>query len=285
MLLWGNFALQLSIIMFEKLSDCISYYQQYHLTKHKYDNRKKALAYFDDIPLQDIRKHHIKRYHALRSQVVSNATINREISFARASINCVNRDYELTLYNAFTDIKFLESDVIPCYLTIDEVNRLLEMSKTINDTHLHDFLALLVYTGARPIELLTLTWENVYLDRRFYVVRNYWSKNKRTMYKYLNDIALDILANRQRIGEYVFTNPATGERYYDFKNQFKTCKKLAKVNCRMYDLRHTYASWLVQKGVPIYTVKDLLGHRDISSTERYAHLDYATYIEALNKII
>ena len=70
----------------------------------------------------------------------------------------------------------------------------------------------------------------------------------------------------------------------DFKNQFKTCKKLAGVNCRMYDLRHTYASWLVQKGVSIYTVKELLGHRDISSTERYAHLDYATYLDALDKI-
>ena len=145
-------------------------------------------------------------------------------------------------------------------------------------------MTLLVYTGARPIELLTLTWDNVYLDNRFYVVRNQWSKNKRTMYKYLNDTAFDILANREHIGEFVFTNPKTKERYFDFKNQFKTCKKLAGVNCRMYDLRHTYASWLVQRGVTIYTVKDLLGHRDISSTERYAHLDYSNYLDALSKI-
>ena len=270
---------------YQKLSDCITYYQNYQLTKHKYEWRAKHLQFFDAWPLSDLKKYHIKQYHQFRlSQGVTNATINREISFARAAINSVNRDFELQLKNPFADIKFIENDTIPRFLSPDDVQRLLQAAKQINDTHLHDYLTLLVYTGARPIELLTLTWDNVYLDKRFYIVRNCYSKNKRTMYKYLNDTAFDVLANREHIGEFVFTNPKTKERYFDFKNQFKTCKKLAGVNCRMYDLRHTYASWLVQKGVTIYTVKELLGHRDISSTERYAHLDYATYLQALNKI-
>ena len=272
-------------MQFIKLSDCIAYYQDYILTgKHRYQNRQKHLAYFEQFPLYDIKRFHVRQYAKLRSQKVKYATINREISFARASINAVNRDFELRLHNAFTDIKFTEDDTIPRFLSPDDVQRLLDSAKQVNDTHLHDYLSLLVYTGARPIELLTLTWDNVYLDKRFYIVRNCYSKNKRTMYKYLNDTAYQILLNRERLGKYVFTNPKTGQRYYDFKNQFKTCQQLAGVRCRMYDLRHTYASWLVQKGVTIYTVKELLGHRDISSTERYAHLDYATYIDALNKI-
>lgn len=269
---------------FEKLSDCIAYYQQFHLSKHKYHNRASHLRYFDVYSLSDIKKVHIRQYQQKRLETVKNATINREISFAKASINAVNRDFELNMKNPFSDIKFTEDDTIPNFLGFSDVEKLLDSAKRVNDTHLYDYLALLVYTGARPIELLTLTWDNVYLDKRFYIVRNQWSKNKRTMYKYLNDTALEILANRKHLGEYVFTNPKTGDRYYDFKNQFKTCKKLAGVNCRMYDLRHTYASWLVQKGVTIYTVKELLGHRDISSTERYAHLDYSTYCEALAKI-
>ncbi len=269
---------------FEKLSDCIKYYQEFCLTKHKYENRAVHLRYFDVYSLSDIKRVHIRQYAQKRLETAKNATINREISFARASINAVNRDFELNMKNPFVDIKFTEDDTIPRFLSPDDVGKLLESAKQVNDTHLHDFLALMVYTGARPIELLTLTWDNVYLDKRFYIVRNQWSKNKRTMYKYLNDTAFDILENREKIGQYVFTNPATGERYFDFKNQFKTCKKLSGINCRMYDLRHTYASWLVQRGVAIYTVKELLGHRDISSTERYAHLDYATYLDALAKI-
>lgn len=82
---------------FAKLGDCIGYYQDYQLTKHKYHNRRKALAYFDNVSLEKIRKHHIKKYHLLRSAVVSSATVNREISFARAAINCVNRDFELSI--------------------------------------------------------------------------------------------------------------------------------------------------------------------------------------------
>lgn len=269
---------------FIKLSDCIAYYQQYHLTKHKYSNRAVQLRFFDSFDLQDIRKFHIRQYSQVRSSNVKMATVNREISFARASINAVNRDFEITLRNPFSDIKFTEDDTIPRFLSPSEVDSLLKASLQVNEGHLFDYLTLIVQTGARPIELLTLTWDNVYLDKRFYIVRNQWSKNKRTMYKYLNDTAFDILANREHIGEFVFTNPKTNERYFDFKNQFKACKKLAGVNCRMYDLRHTYASWLVQRGVGIYTVKDLLGHRDISSTERYAHLDYKNYLDALAKI-
>ena len=127
---------------------------------------------------------------------------------------------------------------------------------------------------------------NVHLTKRHFVVRNTLSKSKRTMYKYLNDTAYQVLEKRKatQIGDYVFTNPKTGKNIQSFNKGWQRCKKRVGINCRMHDLRHTYASWLVQKGVPIYTVKELLGHGDIASTQRYAHLDYATKIEALNLI-
>ena len=106
-------------MQFIKLSDCINYYQTYQLTKHKYEWRAKHLQFFDVVPLSDLKKFHIKQYHIFRqSQGVSNATINREISFARAAINCVNNDNELQLYNAFCHSKFIENDVIPHFLTL-----------------------------------------------------------------------------------------------------------------------------------------------------------------------
>lgn len=270
--------------MFNKLAEVIDYYQQYHLTKHKYQYRADNLRFFDAYDLIDLRKKHIKEYAIYRRVTVSNATINREISFARAAINRVIDDYEIKLNNPFNKIKFVESDYIANYLSKDQYKRLLCSALQTQNYDLHDFIVLLTMTGCRPIELLTLRWSNVHIDKRQFIVRNYYSKSKRTMYKYLNDTAVNVLLERSKQGCYVFTNPITNDRYKSFSKGFQLCKKRAGVSCTMYDLRHTYASWLIQKGVGIYTIKDLLGHGDIDSTMRYAHLDYAQFVEAVELI-
>lgn len=270
--------------MFNKLSEVIKYYQEYHLTKNKYQYRADNLKYFDTHHLRDLRKHHVKSYALIRRNDVSNATINRELSFARAAINLVNSDYELKINNVFERVKFIESDYVANYLNREEYELLLQGALETGNTDLHDFIVLLTMTGCRPIELLTLEWSNVYLDKNQFVVRNHYSKSKRTMYKYLNDTALRLLLDRKKNahGRHVFINRRTGKPYTTFTKSFARCKKRAGVNCTMYDLRHTYASWLVQKGVGIYTIKDLLGHGDIESTMRYAHLDYAQYVSAVD---
>lgn len=272
--------------MFEKLSQVIEYYQNYHLTKNKYQYRADNLFYFERYNLSDLRKKHIKQYAQFRRVTVTNATINRELSFSRAAINRVIDDHEITLNNPFEKVKFVEDDYLPNYLTRDQYNRLLSAALQTQNYDLHDFIVLLTMTGCRPIELLTLEWSNVHLDKMQFVVRNYYSKSKRTMYKYLNETSYRLLLDRLQHarGAYVFTNAMTGQRYKSFSKGFQLCKKRANVNCTMYDLRHTYASWLIQKGVGIYTIKDLLGHGDIDSTMRYAHLDYAQYVAALSLI-
>lgn len=270
--------------MFKKLSDVIAYYQEYHLTKNKYQYRADNLKFLDKLDLKDLRKHHVKEYAQLRRVDVSNGTINRECSFARAAINRVIDDYEIKLNNPFEKVKFIEEDYIPNYLTRQDYDRLILATYETNNDVLRDFIILLTMTGCRPIELFTLKWSNVHLDKRQFIVRNYFSKSKRTMYKYLNDTAMKVFENRPVTGDYVFTSPQTGGRYTTMTKSFSRLKKRAGVECTMYDLRHTYASWLIQKGVGIYTIKDLLGHGDIESTMRYAHLDYDQYVDAVSLI-
>lgn len=197
--------------------------------------------------MSDLRKRHIKEYAIYRRLTVSNSTINRECSFARAAINIVNDDYEIKISNPFEKVKFVEDDYIPNYLTRLEYDRLLKSALETGHQALHDFIVLLTMTGCRPIELLTLEWSNVHLDKRQFIVRNHYSKSKKTMYKYLNQTAFDLLVNKRRDGGYVFTSPITGDRYTTFTKSFQRCKQRAGVTCTMYDLRHTYASWLVQK--------------------------------------
>lgn len=273
-------------INFEKLSDIIRYYQQYHLTKNKYGYRLVALASFDEIPLSKMRRADVKMWATDRQKQVSNATVNREIGFVRAAINRTASDFELPLNNPFSNVKYLEEERLPNYITPQQYKRLLKSALHFENYDLRDFIVLLVMTGCRQSEVLTLRWDRVFLEKRHFVVLNTLSKSKRTMYKYLNDTAHKVLyaSYNKRIGDYVFTNPQTGKPIKSFNKGWQLCKKRAMVDCRMHDLRHTYASWLVQKGVPIYTVKELLGHGDIASTQRYAHLDYATKIDALNLI-
>ena len=270
--------------MFTKLSEVIEYYQSYHLTENKYHYRAHNLRFFDVWDLKDLKKKDVKEYAALRRIKVSNATINRECSFARAAINRVNEDYDIHLNNPFNKVKFVEKDHIANYLTRSEYQRLLKSALITSNTDLHDFIVMLTMTGCRPKELLTLEWSNVHLEHKQFVVRNFYSKSSKTLYKYLNSIALEVLSKRQRQGKYVFMNLKTNDRYKSFTKSFGRCKDRANLTCTMYDLRHTYASWLLQSGVGIYTIKELLGHNDISSTMRYAHLDYSQYVGAVEKI-
>jgi integrase len=72
---------------------------------------------------------------------------------------------------------------------------------------------------------------------------------------------------------------------YEIKRAFKNTLKKAKIeNFRFHDLRHSFASSLVQKGVDLYQVQRLLGHKDSRMTQRYAHLSPEDLRDAVLKL-
>lgn len=82
---------------------------------------------------------------------------------------------------------------------------------------------------------------------------------------------------------FVFYNKATGKPYKDVKKSFATaCRKAGIKDFHFHDLRHTFASHLVMAGVDITTVKELLGHKDIKMTLRYAHLASSHKVKAID---
>ena len=99
-------------------------------------------------------------------------------------------------------------------------------------------------------------------------------KNQRPLSIPLNDSAFGVVESRLGIqhGPYVFYSPMTGDRFRDVKGALAAAVKRAgldKVTWHMF--RHTFASRLTRGGVDIVTVKDVLGHSNISTTLRYAH--------------
>src|SRR5205823_1819498 len=137
-------------------------------------------------------------------------------------------------------------------------------------------------TGLRRGELLKLRWSSIDFAHQLLTVEGPTSKTRQTRHVPLNDEAMSVLTrwreqsgNRQRVFEI-----ATG-----MKTAWPHLLKRARIaGFRWHDLRHHFASRLVQRGVPLNTVRDLLGHSSIAMTLRYAHLAPDQRREAVDKL-
>lgn len=142
--------------------------------------------------------------------------------------------------------------------------------------YLKPMVLLALNTGMRRGELFNLTWDNVDLKQRSLTITGEGAKSGKTRHIPLNDEAFSILVawrNQTESKTLVFPSPATGERFDNIKKSWAGLIKLSKVEeFRFHDLRHTFASKLVMKGVDLNTVRELLGHASIDMTLRYAHL-------------
>jgi integrase len=125
-------------------------------------------------------------------------------------------------------------------------------------------------TGLRRGEVVKLRWGSVDFNRRLLTVEGRNAKNRQTRHVPLNDEAVSVLRNwREQSG--------TGARAFRVATGFRTAwgkvlKRARISNFRWHDLRHHFASRLVQNGVPLNTVRDLLGHGSVGMSLRYAHL-------------
>ena len=145
-------------------------------------------------------------------------------------------------------------------------------------------------------EILKLKWRDVDLSQRVIFVRE--AKSGISRYLPISDELLEDLGSQHsRSGSgYVFPshlprrNPAhrsgePNEPYTDIKNAFRQALKKAGIDeFRFHDLRHTFASYLVMNGADLNVVRELLGHRTLAMTLRYAHLAPRTKDQAIRLI-
>jgi integrase len=136
--------------------------------------------------------------------------------------------------------------------------------------HVTPAVLLSINTGLRRGELLKLRWKSIDFARRLLTVEGPDSKTRQTRHVPLNGEAMRVLESwREQSGD--------GPRVFEISTGFKTAwghilKRANIVGFRWHDLRHHFASRLVQHGVPLNTVRDLLGHSSIAMSLRYAHL-------------
>ncbi len=153
--------------------------------------------------------------------------------------------------------------------------------------HLHPMVILTLNTGLRRGETLQLQWTDVDLSRQRLTVRGDYAKSGRTRHMPLNDEALQALQQWKwcvEAGEYVFAN-RDGSPLTSIKSSWSHILANAAItDFRWHDLRHHFASRLVMSGVDLNTVRELLGHSDLSMTLRYAHLSPEHKAEAVARL-
>jgi len=162
-----------------------------------------------------------------------------------------------------------------------------DLSARFFPDYLRPMVLLTVNTGLRRGEVLQLKWSDVDLLQRKVVSRGDNAKSGSTRYVPLNDEAVSTLQRWQPSAEvtgWVF--PAhDGGRLTSIKTSWKGVLNAAAItDFRWHDLRHHFASRLVMKGVDLNTVRELLGHSDLSMTLRYAHLSPEHKADAVAKL-
>ena len=145
-------------------------------------------------------------------------------------------------------------------------------------------IRLLVLTGCRKNEVLTLRWADVDLKSRELRLRD--SKVGPRVVP-LSPSAVELVAGLPRLpgNEWVFPGQKPGTHLNSIDLAWRRLRIRADLpDVRLHDLRHSFASSALALGESLSTIQKLLGHRQISSTVRYAHLARTTVHEAANRV-
>jgi integrase len=151
-----------------------------------------------------------------------------------------------------------------------EANRFARLSP-----HATAAIRLLLFTGCRLREILKLRWSDVDLERGFLFLPDSKTGRKTVV---LNAPAMAVLAELPRIGAFVIAGEVAGTKddkpRADLKRPWAAMQKHAKLaGVRIHDLRHTHASFGAAGGLGLPVIGKLLGHKQVATTARYAHLD------------
>jgi integrase len=234
--------------------------------------------YFGDRSIIDIKPVHVRQWKTnLLSQNLSAATINKLIIILGQIIDLAQElDIGGVLPRSKLGLELLKTpNNQDFFLNNEQLISLRKQCRLSNNHNLLHIVDLLVLTGARKREILDAKWQD--MDFRLKLLRVPCSKNGKPRFITLCDQAYKIICELHILNvdnEYIVANPKTGRPYGCIYHAWDKARKAAGLpNVRIHDLRHSFASALVNSGVSLYEVQQLLGHASIKTTQRYAHLD------------
>jgi len=238
-------------------------------------------CYLDEISADDVFDIHRQR----RASGAAAGSANRLVILLRYVFNLALKwETPGVRKNPAKGVRLLEeNNQRERYLSEEEARRLYDAVHQSDNTMLKYIVPMLILTGVRKRELLDAKWEDFDIERRLWRVP--LAKSGKARHVPLSDGAVTVLASmpRQDNCPWAFANPNTGKPYVSMYYSWDTARKRAGLpDVRIHDLRHAFASMLINQGRTLYEVQRILGHTQIKTTQRYAHLSNATLLAAVN---
>jgi len=224
------------------------------------------------------------------------ATINHALAFVRQVFNAAKNAKVFAGENPVSSVRKMKSDNRRIrFLSRQEAAVLLEAIKKKSE-QMYQMSLLSLYSGLRAGEIFKLKWADIDIERRRITVRD--PKSSVNRFAYMTDALQEIFIKKKTTDFnpdcYVFTRGGKQtHRITEVSDTFKRAVEDVGLNKGITDrrqkvvfhtLRHTYASWLVQAGVSLYEVQVLMGHSNISMTQRYSHLAPDNFKKAIAAI-
>jgi integrase len=218
--------------------------------------------------LAEITRDEIAVIGARKRAESSNATANRYLALIRAILRKASLEWEWT--DRVPKVKmYPEPKRRVRWITPKQAKALLEALPE----HQRDIVLFALATGLRQGNVVRLRWSQVDLERRTAWIAADEAKGGEDIHISLCDLAVEVLeGQRGKHLERVFTYEGNPIRYVNTKAWRNALKRVGITDFRWHDLRHTWASWLIQNGTPLYDLQEMGGWKSAAMVRRYAHL-------------
>jgi integrase len=218
--------------------------------------------------LDSIDRELVAKIGEAKALEASQATANRYLALIRAVLR--KAAFEWEWIDRVPEVRlFRESKRRIRWITPEQVRTLLAELPG----HQRDLVLFALATGLRQANVLKLEWSQVDLARGVAWIYGDQAKGRRDIHVSLNSTALDVLS--RQVGKHpsrVFTYRGNPVAWANTRAWREALKRAGIVDFRWHDLRHTWASWLVQNGTPLYVVQEMGAWESEGMVRRYAHL-------------
>jgi integrase len=231
--------------------------------------------------LVDLLPKHFEDLKQEKKLTLSDRTVEYMLAVARQIINHAIKNELIKSYNnpiSGGRVKIPKPDNAKiAFLTQEQADELLEILKSKDSLTMYHLTVLLLYTGARFVEVATLTWNDINFLQRLIYFKS--TKNGNARQVYMTDLVCKILQDLPKNTPFVITDINNNEikrmsRQWQLivDDMIKGNVTAEKYRITVHSLRHTHASWMALAGADILQIKEQLGHKKLDMTLRYAHL-------------